>query len=170
MVVNGALKLNGIPQEIITAGVVSTFAANGYSTEEWKNIYAGQLSIYNTSDSIDTLTVNTVGGTPVTLVGVKNITGQAGREDPQPSNVVVAYDADGNNYLIKNNNTESLMYGAYLTHADKFENELPVGAWNAVTTPAPTNNNTVQFEQPDDELVAWLINNGVSYKIFVNIP
>lgn len=56
MVVGGALKLNGIPQPIIDAGVVATFAANGYSTEEWKDIYANQLSIYYTSTDESRLT------------------------------------------------------------------------------------------------------------------
>lgn len=116
------------------------------------------------------LTINTVGGTSVTLIGVRNITGQIGREDPVSSNVVVAYDAEGNNYLIKNQNTEMWSYGAYLIYADKYENELPVGAWGSVTTPAPTNNNTVEIVQPDDELATWLMNNGVSPKVFVHIP
>lgn len=176
MVVNGALKLNDIPQDIITAGVVTTFAANGYTTEEWKDIYAGQLGIYNTSGGGDTpastLTINTLGGTPVTLVGVRNITGQYGSgAEAEPGNVVVAYDAEGNNYLIKNQNTEMWSYGAYLVHADKFENEQPESAWiGSVTTPAPTDNNTVKTEEPDDELATWLMNNGVSAKIFVHLP
>lgn len=117
-----------------------------------------------------TLSIRTVGGTSVTLVGVRNITGQIGSEDPVPSNVVVAYDAEENNYLIKNQNTEMWSYGAYLIHEDKYENEQPIGAWGSVTTPAPTNNNTVATEQPDDELATWLMNNGVSPKVFVHIP
>lgn len=119
-----------------------------------------------------TLTIKTIGGTSVTLVGIRNITGQYGSGDEaKPGNVVVAYDAEGNNYLIKNKNTEMWSYGAFLVAMDKYENEQPVGAWvGNITTPAPTNNNSVAIEEPNDELATWLMNNGVSAKIFVHLP
>lgn len=177
MVVNGALKLNGIPQDIITAGVVETFAANGYSTEEWKGIYADQLGIYNTSDSGSRSFTGWIkyGGPEVTLVrtGYKTLPYQDGGEGPSgEAKFFGAFDAQGNFYPIKCANTENKWYGMNLTNPQGYGDALdkPIAWGHVVASSAIVENQVIELEDISDPVWDWLAANGVSLSIWYQRP
>lgn len=132
------------------------FAAGGFDTINDRYLNnAGKGAIAGQGGNA--ITVDTKAGEAVTLVGLRQGTGDL-------ANYIVAVDRSGNQYAIKNEDATSVGYNKYMTSL-----EGPVGnAWAGVATEAITNNNTVVVEEYKDSLGQWIVSSGASWLIWSN--
>lgn len=110
----------------------------------------------------------TSGGTAVTLLGCryKTVTVQKGSGSVSRE-VPVAYDAAGNDYYFRNDDTESKNYGMYIGSMTEVEGRPCI-----IQSPAPTNDNTLQVEPSNTEgdIWPWMMTCGFTWSIWVQLP
>lgn len=114
----------------------------------------------------------TYGGPDVTLVGMRMATlpyddgsGQTGT-----AQFFVGYDAQGNNYPVKYENSEDPNYGMYLTDPNGY-GDLDPHAWgHQVAASALVQGHIIELESIQDQVWPWLAANGVTMNIFYRHP
>lgn len=112
-------------------------------------------------------------GPDVTLVGTKMATlpYDDGSGDTGTAEFFVAYDAQGNLYPIRYDNSEDVNYGKYL--ADPQGTDAPgyPAAWvHTVASSALVQGHIIGLESTSDQVWPWLEANGVSIGIFYRHP
>lgn len=141
------------------------FASGGIDTLNSRylnNAGAGRLA----GSGLSSVVATTAGGTQVTLVTLGAIEVTDSEETPAVQRtVIVGYDAEGNVYYLKNNNTSSRQYGGYQISKTAYEDD----AWYILTITGATNANTIPYTMANTELWAWLQQNGVSTNIWAYI-
>lgn len=109
-------------------------------------------------------TFNTLGGQQITGVGIGYIAGSDGT-DQWPA-IPVVIDDQGNNYFIKNLDTEQTMYGTLLVRNGDIDH-WDRDCWRSTIVGA-TNANTVEAYELASMTVQWLLEAGISPYTFMH--
>lgn len=140
--------------DLFTSGGIDTL-----NSRYLNNAGAGRLA----GSGLSSVVATTAGGTQVTLVTLGAIEVTDSEETPAVQRtVIVGYDAEGNVYYLKNNNTSSRQYGGYQISKTAYEDD----AWYIFTITGATNANTIPYTMANTELWAWLQQNGVSMNVW----
>lgn len=111
-------------------------------------------------------------GPVVTLVGTRMVTYpyDDGSSQTGTAEFFCAYDAQGNNYPIRCDNSEIHAYGMFLTDPQGYGNMRPMAFEHQIAAASLVEGQVINLEQITDEIWPWLAANGVSISIFYYAP
>lgn len=164
-----------VPSSLIN-DMIASLTSQGYMINLWDNSYAYQLSGASGTMNRSAARPNTFAYPDAEhvhfyLAGLRKIQGKVTNEGVvSDTPLIVAYDTEGNEHLIKCTDMESRAYEMFLKQANGFMTE----AWIAhVTTPDPEAEDAfiqVSLSDGDIALYNWLVSQGMDPSVFIYVP
>lgn len=153
--------------------MIASLTSQGYILNLWDNSYASQMTGASGTMNRSAARPNTFAYPDAEhvhfyLAGLRQIQGKVtndGVESDTP--LIVAFDTDGNEHLIKCTDMETRAYGKFLKSANDFMQNAWVGN---VTTPDPEAEDAfiqLSLTDGDIDLYNWLVSQGMSANVYI---